>query len=206
MSKSIKETFVTIINEGYKSTEGITDPYQKATALASLGQAIALSGLISPAITSVAQATEQTQVTETTGKESLKNENNKGTKSKSKAKKEEIPQVDEIPMVQENIPPVQEEEIETPPVEEVVQEEATETEDEISDEWTEEMSELKAEQLELLGQYVEAWEASYVYGQCIPAFFEDGSIVADEDNYYEYIRPTNIDSFLAYLASLASEE
>lgn len=200
MSKSIKETFVTIINEGYKSTEGITDPYQKATALANLGQAIALSGLLSSS-TQIAEPT--TEAAPATGKDSLKAEAGKGTKSKAKTKaKEEVPVVDEIP-------PVQEEEIETPPVEETTEEvvETTaEAEEELSEEWTEEMSELKAEQLELLGQYVEAWEASYVYGECIPAFFEDSSIVANEDNYYEYIRPTNIDGFLAYLSSLASEE
>lgn len=194
MSKSIKETFVNIINEGYKSTEGITDPYQKATALANLGQAIALSGLISPLISSATQIAESEAAT---GKDSLKAESGKGTKSKSKtkAKEKEVPEVNEIPPVDE--------EIETPPVEETTEEA---TEEGISEEWTEETSALKAEQLELLGQYVEAWEASYVYGQCIPAFFEDSTIVANEDNYYEYIRPTNIDGFLAYLSSLASEE
>lgn len=194
MSKSIKETFVNIINEGYKSTEGITDPYQKATALANLGQAIALSGLISPLISSATQIAEPEAAT---GKDSLKAESGKGTKSKSKtkAKEKEVSEVNEIPPVDE--------EIETPPVEETTEEA---TEEGISEEWTEETSALKAEQLELLGQYVEAWEASYVYGQCIPAFFEDSTIVANEDNYYEYIRPTNIDGFLAYLSSLASEE
>lgn len=217
MSKSIKETFVTIINEGYKATEGITDPYQKATALANLGQALALSGLLS----SATQITESNSKVEATGKESLKAESGKGTKSKSKSKAKEVKE--ELPSVTD-IPPVQEEELEMPPVEEVIEpanveeiieETASEeisasaeenVEDEISSEWTEEMAELKAEQLELLGQYVDAWEASYVYGECIPAFFEDSSIVADEENYYEYIRPTNIDSFLAYLSSLASEE
>lgn len=197
MSKSIKETFVTIINEGYKSTESITDPFQKASALANLGQALALSGLLSTS-TQMAEPEESTA----TGKDSLKAEACKGKKTASKSKAKTTKK-DEVPPVNE-IPPVEEPEVETPPVEEDTTGEAiATTEGELSEEWTEEMSELKAEQLEMLGQYVEAWEASYVYGDCIPAFFEDGSIVANEDNYYEYIRPTNIDGFLAYLASLA---
>lgn len=204
MSKSIKETFVTIINEGYKSTASITDPFNKATALASLGQAIALSGLLSTT-TTMAETTEGT--VEATGKDSLKAEAGKGTKktaSKSKAKttkKDEVPPVNEIPPVEE------ETEVEIPPVEEdTAGEVAPVTEGELSEEWTEEMSELKSEQLEVLQAYVDAWEASYVYGECIPAFFEDGSIEANEENYYEYIRPTNIDGFLSYLAALSSDE
>lgn len=196
MSKSIKETFVTIINEGYKSTGSITDPYQKATALASLGQAIALSGLI----TTTTQIAEPAEQAEPTGKESLKNETGKGKKSTSKAKaKDEIPAVNEIPPVEE----VEETEIENP--EETTEDITPAVEGELSEEWTEEMSALKAEQLELLNQYVEAWEASYVYGDCIPAFFEDSTIEANEENYWEYIRPTNIDGFLAYLSALAEE-
>lgn len=192
MSK-LKETFITIVNEGYTATKQISDSSQKAMALASLAQAIAQSGLLVetlPLSTGVVLAT--TTATEATGKDSLKPEASKGTSKKKSAKKAEV--------IEEPVEVVEEPVVEVAEVAEV--EETTESV-ELDEEWTEAMQELKAEELATLEAYVDAWGDDCVYGDCLKAFMEDSTITMED--VWSHIRPTNIDGFIAYLASLAEE-
>lgn len=173
----LQMAFTDFINAGSEAAKRITEAKDKAMAYAALAQAIAESKLMDV----------QTEAVETkaevTGKESLKAESSKG-KTKSKAKEKEVKE--------EIVPEVEAETI--PEVE-------TSTEEVMEEEWSEKMQEVKAEQLGVLNQYIEAWGEEYIVTECMTRFFEDASITADQ--LWAYIRPTNIDGFVAYLASIA---
>lgn len=206
MSK-IKETFITIINEGHAATKQITDSAQKAQALAQIAQAIAQSGLLVDHLPLMSTATgvvtlEDPIKEEATGKDSLKASAGKG-KSKSKAKtvvKEEI-----VEEVQEEAPAPEVEETAPEVVEDEIIDDKVENEDEtvIEETWTEDMLALKADQINTLSQYAEAWTEECVYGECLQFFCEDKTITPDQA--WEYIRPTNIDGFIAYLISISDQ-
>lgn len=196
MSK-LKETFITIVNEGYTTTKQISDSSQKAMALAALAQAIAQSGLLTTGVAIETAPAQDAEPVAATGKDSLKPEASKGTKKKSK-KAEKVEEVVEE-VIEEAPVAVEEETVEEAPVEET----PTETESELDEEWTEAMQELKAEELSMLEAYVEAWGDDCVYGDCLKAFMEDSTITMED--VWNHIRPTNIDGFIAYLASLAEE-
>lgn len=181
----LQMAFTDFINAGSEAAKRITEAKDKAMAYAALAQAIAESKLMDV----------QTEAVETkaevTGKESLKAESSKG-KTKSKAKEKEVKE-EIVPEVEaETIPEAEAEAI--PEVE-------TSTEEVMEEEWSEKMQEVKAEQLGVLNQYIEAWGEEYIVTECMTRFFEDASITADQ--LWAYIRPTNIDGFVAYLASIA---
>ena len=193
----LSQNFYKMMEEGYKTAKGITDVKEKALALAELAKAIAATGFVELSEEGIMEATDastekvETKKTETkkaatnTKKDSLKADAGKTTKA-AEVKEEK----DETPAPVEEI---------TPEVEPETTADSTEVE--LDEECTDAMCELKAEALERLNQYTaeNAWGEDYVYNQCVPAFFEDQTIVGGD-----HIRPTNIDGFVTYLDQIAN--
>lgn len=193
-------TFEFLINTAVESLEMVADAEKKATICAQLAQAIALSGALRPEVEAMPVQEESEPVKEepkkttkkksSSKKDSLKTENTKAPAKEKEVVEEETPQVPEEPVAEE--PSVPEEPVQTP-----AEEPAQEVE--MTDEWTDEMATAKAEQLELLNAYVEAWGEEFVYGDCLSAFSE-GALVGGEN-----VRPSNIDGFVIYLHELAQQ-
>lgn len=194
-------TFEFLINTAVESLEMVADAEKKAGICAQLAQAIALSGALRPEVEAMEMPQkEETKETTKEEKKSSKKKSSKkdalkpeNTKAPAKAEEtteeaaeEEVPQVPEEPVAE--TPEVPEEPVQTP-AQEV----------EMTDEWTDEMATAKAEQLELLNAYVEAWGEEFVYGDCLSAFSE-GALVGGEN-----VRPSNIDGFVIYLHELAQQ-
>lgn len=186
---TISKAFYQAVQKGLDAAKAIpvTEQKDKALAYAELANAIALTGLVEDGVletTDAAPAEKEVKKTETkktattTKKDSLKADSGKGAATTAPIKEEK----------EETVPEQTEEVTST-----------TETDVEVTDEWTEEMTEAKAEALERLKQYTDAWTEDYVYNQCVPAFFEDPSIVGGDN-----IRPTNIDGFITYLDQIAN--
>ena len=181
------KTFEQLINTGVESLEMVADAKEKAAICAELAKAIAMSGLL----TGAAPAVEVKETKEEKKKTTKKNTKKDALKPEA-SKGESAPAViEEEPVATPQEPVVTEPEVSEPEV-------APTTNTEIVDEWTDEMVELKAEQLQRLNDYVEAWEADYVYNDCLGAMTE-GVLVGAEN-----VRPSNIDGFLAYLDALAA--
>lgn len=192
------KTFEYLINTGVSAVEGIVDAKERAMVCAELAKAVAMSGVlkasdvdesISPSdIEKPEKETKETKKSskssKSTKKDALKTENQKAETTTPVEEPAAVEQP-EVPQV-----PVEEETVETPaPTQEV----------EIVDEWTEEMQQLKAEQLEILNSYVEAWGDEYVYNDCLGCFTENTLVGA------ENVRPSNIDGFVVYLNELAQQ-
>lgn len=167
-----------VLQKGFDAAKLIIDQDKKALAYAELAKAIAatglvenLEGVITETETKETKKTESKKTTANTKKDSLKADAGKGTEVKE-----------------------EKEEVAPTPVEE-----NTSTEAEVTDEWTEEMTTAKAEALGRLKQYTDAWTEDYVYNQCVPAFFEDKTVLGGDN-----IRPTNIDGFITYLDQIAN--
>lgn len=194
-----EKVFTDLINEGSIAAKRITDSDKKAMAYAALAQAIATSNLMLPSILLEGSITPEIETDkEESNKESLKTSASKGkgkSKTKSAATKveEEILPDLEAEKVEEAV-----KEIESKIVEEQIQEQ--ESQDELSGEWTDEMLAKKDEQINLLNSYIDSWTQEYILDTCMTTFFEVSQIPAEE--LWNYIRPTNIDAFIAYLESL----
>ena len=211
----LKEVFIDFINEGEKSAKMILDADKKAMAYAALAQALADSHLMIEMSTGIAEV-------ETSGKDSLKPEANKGGKKGGKTGNKKAADVApvtpeaEVPAVEQQEAP----EAETPLVETpewltevqaelpsteapaVEQQEATVADEiKVEAEWTEEMLNLKNSEIDLLNSYITAWTEDFIVTKCMTGYFEDSTITADK--LWEYIRPTNIDGFIAYLEALS---
>lgn len=201
----MRNVFEYLVNTGMEQLDLIADAEKKALICADLAKAIAQSGLLSGSVTVEEKVeTQEPKEEKKTTKKSTKKNSKKDALKPEASKVEtttteiveeeiEVPQAPEVTEVTEEVPqePVMEETIETPqePVAEV----------EMVDEWTDEMCELKAEQLELLSAYCEAWGEDYVYGDCLGAFSEGAFSGA------ENVRPSNIDGFVVYLQELNSQ-
>lgn len=172
------KTFEYLINTGVESLGMVADAEKKAAICAELAKAIAMSGALAGA--TVVETQED-------AKEEAKADKKKDAKKNTKkdALKPESGKGEEAPAVQQETSATQE----AP--------EATVEEPIMDDEWTEEMATLKAEQLELLTAYIDAWGEDYVYGDCLSAMTE-GQLTGGEN-----VRPSNIDGFLAYLGAIA---
>lgn len=197
----MRNVFEYLVNTGMEQLDLIADAEKKALICADLAKAIAQSGLLtgSVAVEENVEAQEPKEEKKTTKKstkkskkDALKPEASKVETTTTEIVEEEI-EVPQAPEVTEEVPqePVMEETVETP------QEPAQQVE--MVDEWTDEMCELKAEQLELLSAYCEAWGEDYVYGDCLGAFSEGAFSGA------ENVRPSNIDGFVVYLQELNSQ-
>lgn len=198
----MRNVFEYLVNTGMEQLDLIADAEKKALICADLAKAIAQSGLL----TGSAVTTEETvEAQEPEVKETKKTTKKSTKKSKKDALKPEASKVDntatEIVEEEVEVPqaPVMEEVVEETPQEPVAEETVATQEVEMVDEWTDEMCELKAEQLELLNAYVEAWGEDYVYGDCLGAFSE-GAFTGGEN-----VRPSNIDGFVVYLQELNSQ-
>lgn len=174
------KTFESLINTGVEALEMVADAEKKAMICAELAKAIAMSGAlkmdggVEVAEVEVVEEKKKAPAKKSAKKEALKPEASKGT---PEVPEEPVTEVPEEPVAEEPVAPAEE------PI--------------MEDEWTEEMQTLKAEQLELLAAYVEAWGQDYVYGDCLSAMTE-GQLTGGEN-----VRPSNIDGFLAYLNALA---
>lgn len=197
----MRNVFEYLVNTGMEQLDLIADAEKKALICADLAKAIAQSGLLtgSVAVEENVEAQEPKEEKKTTKKstkkskkDALKPEASKVETTTTEIVEEEI-EVPQAPEATEEVPqePVMEETVETP------QEPAQQVE--MVDEWTDEMCELKAEQLELLSAYCEAWGEDYVYGDCLGAFSEGAFSGA------ENVRPSNIDGFVVYLQELNSQ-
>lgn len=189
------KTFEFLINTGIESLEGIIDSKEKAMACAELAKAIAMSGILR------GTESEETLTPTEEKKETKKKSTNKRSTSKKEALKTENQKEETVTPITEAPTEIIEEEPQTPqePVAEAPVASQTQTEIEIVDEWTEEMLNLKAEQLEILNAYVEAWGDTYVYNDCLGCFSENAFTGA------EHVRPSNIDGFVIYLNELAQQ-
>lgn len=203
------KTFEFLINTGVSAVEGIVDSKERATVCAELAKAIAMSGILRGDVAEEAVETEPKKETATKSKskgkgkasskkEALKTENQKEETvtpmpEETVAEEPQVPEEPQTPVAEEPIAeepaPVEEEPVATAPTQEV----------EIVDEWTDEMCTVKAEQLEILNSYVEAWGAEYVYNDCLGCFSE-GTFTGAEN-----VRPSNIDGFVVYLNELAQQ-
>lgn len=173
----MRNVFEYLVNTGMEQLELIGDAEKKAIICAELAKAVAQSGLLTEELAAVETKKEE----KTTKKSTKKNSKKDALKPEASKITEETPQ--------------------EPVIEETVEEEivAAPQEQEITDEWTDEMYQLKAEQLELLTAYCEAWGEDYVYGDCLGAFSE-GAFTGIEN-----VRPSNIDGFVIYLQELNSQ-
>lgn len=196
------KTFEFLINTGIEAVEGIVDAKEKATVCAELAKAIAMSGVLR------ASEVETEEVTPVEEKKETKKKSNKKASNKKEALKTENQKEETVtPMPVEEAPevpatPVEEvvpEEPQVPVEEETVATPAPTQEVEIVDEWTDEMCTLKAEQLEILNNYVAAWGDEYVYETCL-GYFSEGAFTGAEN-----VRPSNIDGFVVYLNQLAEQ-
>lgn len=199
--KAISKMYYQAIQKAMKAADNIeaTEQYKKAMAFAAISQSIATAGLVEPKeddeVEAVAETKETAKKPETkkattnTKKDALKPEAGKGAKAADPVKEEVVEEVEAevVPEAEEGA---------------VQEETAVESngEVEIEEEWTDAMCELKAESLERLNAYVAAWTEDYVYNTCVPAFFEDQSIVGGDN-----IRPTNVDGFVTYLDQIAAQ-
>lgn len=203
----MRNVFEYLVNTGMDQLELIADAEKKATICAELAKAIAQSGLLAGPVAVqevVEEEVKDDKKAKKTNKKSTKKDALKPEASKVETAPTPVEETTEI--VEEEIPapPVVEETVEAPqePVMEEVAEQPQEPvaqEPEMVDEWTDEMCEVKAEQLELLNAYVEAWGEDYVYGDCLSAFSE-GTFSGAEN-----VRPSNIDGFVVYLQELNSQ-
>lgn len=189
------KTFEYLINTGVSAVEGIVDAKERAMVCAELAKAVAMSGVL--------KASDVDESISPADIEKPEKEAKKGSKSSKSNKKEALKtenQKKETATPVEEAAPVDEPEVPQAPVEEeVVETPAPAQEVEIVDEWTEEMQQLKAEQLEILNSYVEAWGDEYVYNDCLGCFTENTLVGA------ENVRPSNIDGFVVYLNELAQQ-
>lgn len=201
----MRNVFEYLVNTGMEQLELIADAEKKATICADLAKAIAQSGLLAGPVSVEAEEVAQEPKKEEK-KKSTKKSNSKKDALKPEASKVETTtttvETPQEPVIEEEVvetpqEPVMEEPVAEVPQEPVVEEPAQEVE--MVDEWTDEMCELKAEQLELLNAYVEAWGDDYVYGDCLGAFSE-GAFTGGEN-----VRPSNIDGFVVYLQELNSQ-
>ena len=203
----MRNVFEYLVNTGMEQLDLIGDAEKKATICAELAKAVAQSGLLTADAVEVVETVEpkkeeKKKSTKKTKKDALKPEASKiESTPQEPVMEEETIETPQEPVMEE----VQEEVIETPQ-EPVTQEEVVETPQEpvaeetvMEDEWTDAMCELKAEQLELLSAYCEAWGEDYVYGDCLGAFSE-GAFTGAEN-----VRPSNIDGFVVYLQELNSQ-
>jgi hypothetical protein len=177
---NITNTFAKVFQAGLDAASLITDQKDKGLVYAELAKALAATGLVTEKDTAVTENDKETK--KETAKETKKTNNSKKDSLKADAAKAQAPKEEK-------------EETPTAPVET-----ETEGEVEIAEEWTDDMVTLKTESLERLNAYAETWGEDYVYNQCVPAFFEDQTVVG-KDN----IRPTNIDGFVSYLDQLAEQ-
>lgn len=185
----LSQNFYNMMQEGYKMAKGITDVKDRALVLAELAKAIAMTGLVEDTAVSedAAEATETKTVAKTENKKATATANTKKDSLKADAGKGAAPAKE---VVEEKIP----EEEEVPVDETVVADEVA-----IDEEWTEEMTTAKAEALETLKAYTDAWGEDYVYIDCVNAWSEGAFSGADN------IRPTNIDGFITYLVQISNQ-
>lgn len=194
------KTFEFLINTGVQSLEYIPEGEKKASICAELAKAIALSGVLNQTTqiednTDTEEKFKTKKTTKKSKKDSLKTENQKEetvTPIEETTNTEVIKQQYQQPVIEEveNVN------------QEIIEEEITaipETTEQMTDSWTEEMCKIKAEQLELLNRYVEAWGDEYVYNDCLRCFSEN-TFVGSEN-----VRPSNIDGFIYYLNELAQQ-
>lgn len=191
------KTFEFLINTGVQSLEMVADAEKKASICAELAKAIAMSGVLraTDIDDSIAPVEEKPETAGKQKKNSRSSKNAKKEALKTENQKEEtVTPVEEPAAPQEPVEaptqPIEEEPVETP---------SQPAEVEIVDEWTEEMQVLKAEQLGMLNNYVEAWGEEYVYNDCLGCFTENTLVGA------ENVRPSNIDGFVVYLNELAQQ-
>lgn len=194
MSLSLTKTFRDALQEGFKAAKNL-ESKDKALAYAELAKAIAMTGLVEdlaegPSDVTDSAPKEDTKTvakTETkkpaatnTKKDSLKTDAGKGTAPVKEAVEEKVPEEEEV----------------------VPTEETTAVADEVAidEEWTDAMTSAKAEALETLKAYTDAWGEDYVYNDCVNAWSEGAFSGADN------IRPTNIDGFITYLEQISTQE
>lgn len=175
---NLTKTFLQTLQKGFDAAKLIELPKERALVYAELAKAIAMTGTIKDIeemelkeeTEEVETKTEIKKETKKKKKNSLKNESSKTSKEKTET------------------------EDETEEVNEEVNEET-----EVVDQWTDEMSELKAEQVERLKEFVEAWGEDYVYEECLGAWSEGAFTGVDN------VRPTNIDGFVSYLEMISAD-
>lgn len=198
------KTFEFLINTGVQSLEYIPEGEKKASICAELAKAIALSGALNQTSqieddTNIEEKVKTKKTTKKSKKESLKTENQKEetvTPIEEITNTEVVEQQYQQPVIEEI------ENVDNNTNQEIIEEEITaipEATEQMTDSWTEEMCRVKAEQLELLNRYVEAWGDEYVYNECLRCFSENTFVGA------ENVRPSNIDGFIYYLNELAQQ-
>lgn len=189
-----KEVFLELIDKGNTAAKAIVEPDKKAMAYAELAKALGMSGLLNHGFVTIdAVNTDQTvepvqEDTVTASKESIKK--GAGKKKATAKKKDEEKKAAPVPA------PTEEVKEEAPlPVPEEEKAEAA------GDEWTPEKEKELESELGDLDWYVQSWGEDYVYNQCVPAFFEEATIVGAE-----HIRPSNILAFITYLYEISQSE
>lgn len=182
--------FEELITEGENTLKCVSDLKDKAMICAALAQAIAIKCSSMP----VEESIKLDKETAVSGKDSLKNESTKEKKKTSTKKTAAATPAEEESV--ENTTPVEEQPQETPALE-VTPEDA-------NDEWNEENNEKYKEFIDIVQQYRDAWEDEYVLGVALRDFMETSDTITDE-NVWEYIRPTNIEAFVAYLDEINAQ-
>lgn len=179
---NLTKTFLQTLQKGFDAAKLIELPKERAMAYSELAKAIAMTGII--------KDTEEMEISEeTTEKEVTEKETKKKTTSKKKESlKNEASKTTKKESSEQNIEEDESKNIEEPS-----------EDNELEDQWTDEMSELKAEQVERLKQFVDAWGEDYVYEDCLSAWSEGAFTGVDN------VRPTNIDGFVSYLELISSE-
>lgn len=174
---TIKELFITSINNAIKSAELITEPDKKAVAYAKIAQSLALTGMI--------KADTQINSTESVpAKESLKVENSKG---KSKAASEETV----------SIPDKTDEEVIDEAVDKM-EEKQEQIQEEVDAEWTEETMAMFANEVQFIVSLNEKFTNDQL-SNCVKSFSE-GALSSLDD-----INPLNITGFVSFMKDLIAD-
>ena len=173
---TIKEIFISAVNNAMTSAQLITEHDKKANAYANIAQALAISGLLKENI-------------KTESKESLKVE----------TYKEPLVQEDNEPEQQQEV----KEEVQESKVEKVAQEEEQVLQEEVQEEnegeeWTEELGEKYATEITYINEFAERHGEDKT-NECIATFFENTEMKLDN------ITPLNVKGVYAFLKSLEED-
>lgn len=187
----LTKLYLDALKKGFEAAKMVTEYKDKALVYSDLAKAIGSTGLVEIPSDVKIEATDSKDSKKKGNKNSLKTEASKPAKEDKADEKEDNEIVEPVNESTEDVQDNQESD-ETNATEQ--------TDEEVTEEWTEENTAAKAEVLERLNQFVEAWGEDYVYGDLVSAWSE-GAFTGAEN-----IRPTNIDGFVAYLDSLNEAE
>lgn len=192
---NITKVFNSLLAEGTKAMQQISEPKDKAMAAAELLKAIAATGSVYLTDDNIEASTEEVVEAVKEPKTKAKGKTTPKAKSSSKAeeKKSKVAEEKAEETVEELDQTVEEAEQEPEN-----KEEAAATEVELTEEWTDEAMDVLSEELEFVGQMQEEYDEEQL-NECI-SMFSEGNLKTVED-----LNPLNIKGFVAFIQELLAD-